>query len=335
VIDLANAFPVGVRLPTGTANGYSHQRNKTKATLSSSVHVSWARFRVTVIAVQHIRRMHGGAQGHLMRCSDNHFYVVKFRNNPQHFRVLANEFLATRLAEKIGLPVPATEVVEVSGRLVDQTPELHIELTHDVIRCQPGLQFGSRYVVSPKEGQVFDYMPVELLNRVRNLETFAGMLVVDKWTGNTDGRQAVFWRKVQERKYTAAFIDQGGCFNAGKWTFPDCPLHGVHARNEVYAGVRGWASFQPWLSRVEKMEEESIWHAAGEIPPEWYGGEWHEVEKLIGNLIVRQKIVRDLIKAFRVSTTNPFPEWQKTCSPDEGGVRDLFRRLKVKSSVNS
>ena len=37
-----------------------------------------------------------------MRCSDGNFYVVKFRNNPQHLRVLANEFLATRLAEVRG-----------------------------------------------------------------------------------------------------------------------------------------------------------------------------------------------------------------------------------------
>ena len=37
-----------------------------------------------------------------MRAADGHFYVVKFQNNPQHLRVLANELLATRLAEKIG-----------------------------------------------------------------------------------------------------------------------------------------------------------------------------------------------------------------------------------------
>ena len=31
-------------------------------------------------AVQHIRRMRGGAQSHLMRCADGHYYVVKFQN---------------------------------------------------------------------------------------------------------------------------------------------------------------------------------------------------------------------------------------------------------------
>jgi hypothetical protein len=31
-------------------------------------------------AVQHVRRMRGGAQAHLMRARDGHFYVVKFQN---------------------------------------------------------------------------------------------------------------------------------------------------------------------------------------------------------------------------------------------------------------
>ena len=55
-------------------------------------------------AVQHIRRMRGGSQPQLMRASDGGFYIVKFQNNPQHVRVLANEFLATRLGLWLGLP---------------------------------------------------------------------------------------------------------------------------------------------------------------------------------------------------------------------------------------
>ncbi len=85
---------------------------------------------LAVAAVQHVRRMRGGAQSHLMRCSDGHFYVVKFQDNPQHTRVLANEMLATRLAQAAGLPVPATEVVEVDRWLIEHTPELRFELVH-------------------------------------------------------------------------------------------------------------------------------------------------------------------------------------------------------------
>jgi hypothetical protein len=244
-----------------------------------------------------------------MRCSDGNYYVVKFRNNPQHLRVLVNEMLATRLAERAGLPVPATEVVQVDEWLIEHTPELSIQLAHNTIRCQAGLQFGSRYVVDPLEGQVFDYLPMELLNRVRNVGTFAGMLVLDKWTGNANGRQAAFWRKSREKLYTASFIDQGYCFNAGEWTFPDYPLRGVYGRNEVYEGVRGWESFEPWLSRVEKLEDDVVWDLAGEIPPEWYEGEWDELEKLAETLLSRRGVVRELIEGFRSSARRPFPGW--------------------------
>jgi len=260
-------------------------------------------------AVQHVKRMRGGAQSHLMRCDDGHYYVVKFRNNPQHERVLANEFLATRLAERVGLPVPAAEVVEVLPWLVEHTAELTIVLGSHAIQVEAGLQFGSRYVVSPVEGQVLDYLPPEMLERVRNLGTFAGILALDKWTCNADGRQAAFWRKMREKKYSASFIDQGYCFNAGEWTFPDFPLRGVYPRNEVYARVNGWESFEPWLSRIEKLDEDAIWRVAGEIPPAWYGGSWDELEALVQRLIERKTVVRELILAFRGSPRRPFPEW--------------------------
>ena len=264
---------------------------------------------MAISAVQHVRRMRGGAQAHLMRAADGFFYVVKFRNNPQHLRVLANELLAARLAEAVGLPVAAAEVVEVSDWLVEHTQELTIHLAHGAVRCEAGLQFGSRYVVSPLDGQVFDYLPWAVMDRVRNLETFAGMLVLDKWTCNANGRQAAFWKKSRERKYTVTFIDQGYCFNAGEWSFPDSPLRGVYARNEVYAGVTGWESFEPWMTRVEELEPTRIYEAAGQVPPEWYGNDWEALEKLVAQLIKRRGRVRELVEEFRKSSREPFPGW--------------------------
>jgi HipA-like protein len=261
-----------------------------------------------ISAVQHVRRMRGGAQAHLMRASDGFFYVVKFRNNPQHLRVLANEMLATRLASAVGLPVPEPEVIEVSQWLVAHTQDLRIELAHTSLPCEPGLEFGSRLVISPNEGQIYDYIPAALLERVRNLNTFAGMLAMDKWTCNADGRQAAYWRRPRERKYTVSFIDQGYCFNAGEWSFPDSPLRGVYARNDVYAGVLGWDSFEPWLGRIESMDPEQICKIAAEIPPEWYG-DWDDLAKLVQKLMDRRGRVRELIHDFRTSSRQPFPNW--------------------------
>jgi hypothetical protein len=39
-------------------------------------------------AVRHVRKMRGGAQAHLLEADDGKWYVVKFRNNPQHRRDL-------------------------------------------------------------------------------------------------------------------------------------------------------------------------------------------------------------------------------------------------------
>ena len=74
---------------------------------------------MAVLAVQHIRRMRGGAQGQLMLGADGQMYVVKFQNNPQHIRVLANEYLASKLALAAGLTAPEVDMVEVSSWLVE------------------------------------------------------------------------------------------------------------------------------------------------------------------------------------------------------------------------
>ena len=108
--------------------------------------------------------------------------MVKFQNNPQHVRVLANELLATRLAAAVGLSVPACEVVEVTEWLIAHTPEMRMEMGPETQPCRPGLQFGSRLVGGLMPGMVVDYLPEEQLVEVRNLGEFAGMLLVDKWT---------------------------------------------------------------------------------------------------------------------------------------------------------
>ena len=270
---------------------------------------------MAVLAVQAIRRMRGGAQSQLMLGADGKLWVVKFKNNPQHVRVLANELIATRLAEAVGLTVPASDVIEVSEWLISNTPGMLIDFGRGVSdRCSAGLQFGSQFAGGLMPGQVMDYLPEPQLAEVRNLAEFAGMLALDKWTGNCNGRQAVFERRARERKYRAKFIDQGFCFNAGAWTFPDTPLRGAYARNSVYATVTGWSSFEPWLTRIEELPPDTLWAVAEAVPPEWYGGDLAEMERLMESLLKRRTQVRELIGAFRDSSREPFPFWGKSVS---------------------
>ena len=266
-----------------------------------------------ISAVQHVRRLRGGSQSQLLRASDGLYYVTKFQNNPQHVRVLTNEMLATRLGELLKLPVPRVSPIEVCGWLIEHTHELRIDMAGLQTPFKPGVHLGSAYVVDPMEGRLFDYLPESLLQQVTNIEDFARVIVLDKWTCNADGRQAVFSRQAKRRgTYKATFIDQGYCFNAGEWNFPDYPLRGVYGRNCVYNHVTGWDAFEPALTRAEEMDVDQIWRIAAEIPAEWYEFDTAGLNRLVEELYSRSAVIRALITAFRQSSRTPFPNWTST-----------------------
>jgi hypothetical protein len=289
-------------------------------------------------AMEQIRRMRGGAQSHLMRCSDGYYYVVKFQNNPQHRRVLVNELLGTRLAKRLGLPTTPVAVVEVSEELIALTPELAMETPRSRIPCQPGPQFGSRYPGDPRRTALHDFLPDEQLREVWNLHDFAGMLVFDKWTCNTNGRQTVFFRRrvnggaglspggsprslvdagtdtrdgAAGETYETVMIDQGFCFNAGEWNYPDAPLRGLYSRNRVYEGVIGMESFGPWTTRLQTAMTERVMEATiAEIPPQWYEDDYDALVRLVEQLHRRRSRVPELLLAAKRSNRQPFPNWR-------------------------
>ena len=251
-----------------------------------------------------------------MRCSDGEYYVVKFQNNPQHRRILVNELLGTRLAARLHLPTVPVAVVEVPEELIRLTPDLAMELPRSRVPCLPGLQFGSRYPGDPRKLTLHDFLPDEQLRGVENLHEFAGMLVFDKWTCNTNGRQTVFFndredpRDAAELHYKARMIDQGFCFNAGEWNYPDAPLRGLYARNRVYESVTGMESFAPWLERLEsKVSERVLDEIGSEIPPEWYEDDLDALHRLLELLYRRRARVPDLLLEAKKSTRQPFPNW--------------------------
>src|SRR6202790_5407475 len=112
-----------------------------------------------VSAVQHLRRMRGGSQSHLLEASDGACYVTKFQNNPQHVRVLANEMLATNLGRLLRLPMPRVEVIDVSDSFIGRTQELRIEVGGTSMPCSSGRQLASLYMCGQRDEAVLDYLP--------------------------------------------------------------------------------------------------------------------------------------------------------------------------------
>ena len=265
-----------------------------------------------VRAREFVRRMRGASQPWLVRCEDGDSYVVKFQNNPQHARVLANEMLASRLAQLVGLPVAAPAFIEVSRSLLGSHPQLAFDVGERREPIQPGTQFGSRFPGIPSQTLVVDFLPDRLLRRVKDLNSaFLGAFVFDKWTCNCDGRQVIFHRPAggEGSAYSVAMIDQGFCFNDGDWTFPDSPLRGLYPRRLVYEKVRGMESFEPFLSRLENLTTGELEECTGGIPTEWCEPDPRQLARLVEVLHARRRTLRQAIIDAKNSSLAPFPNW--------------------------
>lgn len=268
-----------------------------------------------VRTVEFVRKMRGASQPHLLKGEDGGYYVVKFRNNPQHSRVLANEMFAARLAQLVGLPVPKPAFVEVPAGLIAGNPQLEFEIGPRREPCSPGVQFGSRFPGIPGETLVVDFLPDRLLHKaVKSLTaTFLGAFVFDKWTCNCDGRQVIFTRPAASPSaYSAWLIDHGFCFNDGEWNFPDSPIRSIYPRRLVYESVRGLTSFEPVLSRIENLEAGQVEECLQGIPAEWCGEDplqSAQLSRLADQLHARRKGLRQALIDAKNSSLRPFPNW--------------------------
>jgi hypothetical protein len=272
-------------------------------------------------ARRHVRKMRGGAQSHLLEADDGCWYVVKFRNNPQHRRILVNELLSSVFLGYLKIAVPETALIEVDADFLAANPEVHLTLGTRRIAVEPGWHFGSRYPGDPARVAVYDFLPDALLSQVVNLEDFRAVLVFDKWVANADGRQCVFYRALVRRSesagpapssgpgFVARMIDHGFAFNGPGWDFPESPLQGLYARRQVYEGVRSLGDFEPWLEQVIHFPEEVIDQAWKAVPPDWIEGEEDALEQLLERLFERRKRLPELIAASRGARVNPFPSW--------------------------
>lgn len=265
--------------------------------------------------------MRGGAQSQLIEADDGNCYVVKFLNNPQHRRILINELIAGVFFRYLQIAAPDTAIISVSAEFLKENPDVFIQLGSRNVPVQPGWHFGSRFPGDPERLAVYDYLPDALLRQVANVDHFLGVLVLDKWLSNADGRQSIFFRaRIQDWNpglaahprqlgFVACMIDQGFVFNGPHWELIDAPLMGLAPRRSVYERVRSLEDFQPWLDQVIHFPEYVVDQALRQIPPQWFDGDEAALEMLLEKLMRRRARVPDLILDCRGTKANPFPNW--------------------------
>ena len=274
-----------------------------------------------VNARRFIRKMRGGAQAHLLEADDGHFYIVKFQNNPQHRRILVNEWIAGEILSHLQISKPEQQMVSVSQEFLDGNPDVALQTGTRRIAVEPGWHFGSRHPGTPSSTAIYDFIPDALLSQVANAEQFLASLVFDRWVANADGRQSIFFRAqlkdwlahpgIPPRKmgFVALMIDHGFAFNGPHWDFPESALTGLYPRRMVYEKVRSIDDFDPWLNRVIAFPEEVLDRALRQIPVSWIGQDEAALEKMLDGLLRRRKRIPELIHACRKASGSPFPRW--------------------------
>ena len=262
-------------------------------------------------AVAHVKAMRGGAQSHLLSCDDGNRYIVKFQNNPQGTRILANEWIAAAVFHYVGIATPAVVGIQVDEAFLAANPEVSFRLGTRRVAIHPGIHFGSLYVGTDHR-EPYEFLPDALLGGVNNQRDFIGTLAVDKWLENADSRQCVFL-KADTRGFKVWMIDHGYILNGPNWDLGG-PVDrcGLYPRPMVYDGVTETASFDPWLNTIEHCPFRVFSDALESMPAEWLTAT--EADKL--RLLLRQvwqnrRSLRNRLVGVCSRLSQTFPRWQQ------------------------
>jgi hypothetical protein len=244
-----------------------------------------------------IRKMHGGCQAGLV-LTDSGWYVVKWLQNPQHRRVLANEAIAAELLHCLGIASPAWAIVDADRGFLDANPDARISMRSGTIPIKVGGHFGSKVPVNPHKQAIFDFVPRHVLMRLSNLADFLRVYVFDHWVDNRDGRQAIFYRS-PHLGITAQMIDNGCAFgfDGSEWRMRDRPVGREHCRlPELYCSAEASREFDRTIAQIQRLAEgasiEAAWKA---VPQDWTEGDKDAGPRLLEELRRRARRVPDMV----------------------------------------
>ncbi len=219
-------------------------------------------------------------------------FVVKVANNPAGPRVLANDWVGTRLAGIIGVPTPEPMIVEVP-------PGLVMELRPGLVAAA-GPAFGSRF----EDGNAWGG---EASTRgVANADVFSRLVVLDTWILNVDrysvdesGRVRrnvdnlfLSTRDAPKGKFILKALDHGHCLGGPSASaaflrkidnikldrhyglFPEFPAPDLRIVEET-------------LSTIVGLPRSALAEILAELPPEWGFGGRENVEAVVRFLVDR------------------------------------------------
>jgi hypothetical protein len=198
----------------------------------------------------------GGSKAQLLGFDDGINRVVKFPNNPQGVRTLANELVSARLASLIGVPVPSCGIVEVTNSFVNAEPTLS--------GLEAGLCFGSEY------HKAVDVSGPSEIWMASNREELAGIVLFDSWCNNVDRAHNPGNLILTAGEQRILAIDHGFCFGY-QW---DKHINEIGQPVSIIcrSDFREFVAlkhFDPFIERIKGVTEAELHHIVDQVPREW------------------------------------------------------------------
>lgn len=239
----------------------------------------------------------------MIRADDKARYNVKFKENDQGPRILANDLIASQIAVRLGVPTPDSVIVEIDQTFLDANPILGTRYPKPVA---PGAHFGSMIVRN-----TFDNPPVGLINTVSNVADFPQIIVFDILTENTDRCNVGNFLIVRLDHYPQqthfVSIDHGHCFGPN-WdlTLPQrigswCKSH----LREITDAIRGSDPFRVAITNASGISPEWLDEVFNYLPQEW-GVSPEELRALKAFILGQVLRVEEILSRERAL----FPNWQ-------------------------
>ncbi len=268
-----------------------------------------------VETLHHTSALRGRTKPHLVLCEDGYLYVVKTAWNPLGERALICDYFVTQLARLVGLPVPECRIIRIDPFLLGSTPAFKDDCAAiDAWRRQHSegsraLHYGSRFVSQP-----WNLPPLGLDQETEDAGIFAGSLALDCLCCSAGRRQALFTRSEGFSSYRATFIDFSRSFSDLLWANPFHATQSLFPHRRVYATVRGYEDFEPYLSRLTTIRTDELQRIGQEIPPIWYEHSPSLLDSLVESVAMRRSKIVDVLWDIREHKPESFPAWKPTVS---------------------
>lgn len=233
----------------------------------------------------------GGSSGvRIMADADGRQYFVKFKENGHFLKALTNEYVAGKIAERLGLPVPQAHIVYIDPLLV---PTLQ-PINHTPVSAGP------HFATCALENVYAGPLLKSYIARCVNKSIYPLIILFDALLYNCDRRlQGNFVITTSSSTYTFNIIDHGFCFGTN-W---DCEiLRTVQGRwsdaylPEMYATIQDATDFNNALQLIAAITDDFFINLVEQIPEDWLPDQ-KERKALIQFLILQRNSISTMLSA--------------------------------------